>query len=205
LLGSPQKEEINLKKIILASGSPRRKLLLQQMGLDFISSPANISEDLSVSALPQELAQTIAFQKAQEVSRRLSEGIVIAADTVVVRKGTVMGKPASRDEAFFMLSSLSSQCHQVITGLCVMDAENSVPDLEAVCTDVFFRPISPDEINNYLDCGEWEDKAGAYAIQGKGALLVDHIEGCYFNVVGLPLNCLNLMLRKQGVDMLGVH
>ena len=192
-----------MKKIILASGSPRRKLLLQQMGLDFISSPANITEDLSVPASPQELAQTIAFQKAQEVSRCLNEGIIIAADTVVVWEGTVMGKPENRDEAYLMLSRLSGQCHQVITGLCVMDAKDNVAELAAESTDVFFRPISPGEINNYLDCGEWWDKAGAYAIQGKGALMVDHIKGCYFNVVGLPLSRLNLMLRKQGVDILG--
>lgn len=193
-----------MKKIILASGSPRRKLLLQQMGLDFISSPANITEDLSFSASPQELVRTIAFQKARQVCSGLSEGVVIAADTVVTWAGKVMGKPSDRDEACFMLSCLSGECHQVITGLCVIDAIDNVPEVAAECTEVFFRSLSSREINNYLDCGEWDDKAGAYAIQGRGALLVDHIKGCYYNVVGLPLNRLNLMLRKKGIDMLEV-
>jgi septum formation protein len=192
-----------LKKIILASGSPRRKSLLQQLGLDFVSSPANISEDLSISISALEIVQTIALQKALEVSRRFDSGILIAADTVVVREGNVLGKPVNRDEAYGMLVDLSNQRHQVITGLCVMDVEHGVPDLAAETTTVFFRSLASREIDAYLDYGEWEDKAGAYAIQGLGALLVDHIDGCYFNVVGLPLNRLHLMLRKQGVDLLG--
>ncbi len=194
-----------MKKIILASESPRRKQLLQQIGLDFLSSPANIQEDLSALATPQDLVQAIAFQKAQKVSESLDNGIVIAADTVVVIEGEVMGKPVNREEAFLMLSRLNGNCHQVITGLCVMDVQNNVPDLAVEITRVFFRPFSSEEIDNYLNSGEWTDKAGAYAIQGRGALLVDHIDGCYYNVMGLPLNRLNLMLKKQGVDLLGAY
>jgi len=194
-----------LKKIILASGSPRRKLLLQQIGLDFTTWPANIEENLSTIASPSELAQNIACYKAQEVSRQLDGGIVIAADTIVVWKGMIMGKPENRDEAYMMLSRLSGQRHQVITGICVIDVQDKVTDLDVEITDVFFGHLSPEGINCYLDSGEWVDKAGAYAIQGQGALLVTRIEGCYFNVVGLPLNRLNLMLRKHGVDLLGVN
>lgn len=194
-----------MKRIILASGSPRRKLLLQQLGLDFVSSPANITEDLSFTASPQELVRTIAFQKARQVSNGLNDGIVIAADTVVTWAGKIMGKPKDKDEACFMLSCLSGQRHQVITGLCVIDAVDKIPEVAAECTDVFFRSLSSREINNYLNFREWEDKAGAYAIQGRGALLVDHIEGCYYNVVGLPLNRLNLILRKKGLDLLEVN
>jgi septum formation protein len=194
-----------LKKIILASGSPRRKLLLQQIGIDFVSLPANIEEDLSLVASPSELAQTIAFRKAQEVARRLDQGIVIAADTLVVWEGIIMGKTTDREEAYWRLGCLSGHRHQVITGLCVMDVEKDILEVAAEITDVFFRSLSPQEINSYLDYGEWGDKAGSYAIQGRGALLVDHLEGCYFNVVGLPLNRLHLMLRKQGVDLLGVN
>jgi len=194
-----------LKKIILASGSPRRKLLLQQLGLEFINSPSNITEDLSFSASPSELARNIAIQKAQQVASGLNEGIVIAADTVVTWAGNVMGKPTNREEAYFMISCLSGQCHQVITGICVIDVMDNIPDAAFECTDVLFRSLSSDEINNYLNYEEWEDKAGAYAIQGRGALLVDHIIGCYYNVVGLPLNRLNLMLRRKGLDLLEVH
>jgi len=196
---------MDLKKIILASGSPRRKLLLQQLGLEFINSPSNITEDLSFSASPSELARNIAIQKAQQVASGLNEGIVIAADTVVTWAGNVMGKPTNREEAYFMISCLSGQCHQVITGICVIDVMDNIPDAAFECTDVFFRSLSSDEINNYLNYEEWEDKAGAYAIQGRGALLVDHIIGCYYNVVGLPLNRLNLMLRRKGLDLLEVH
>ncbi|PKM77430.1 MAG: septum formation inhibitor Maf [Firmicutes bacterium HGW-Firmicutes-15] len=194
-----------MKKIILASSSPRRQLLLQQIGLDFTVCPANIEENLSAPALPMELAQAIAFQKAQEVSRQLDGGIVIAADTIVVWKGMIMGKPENRDEAFMMLSRLSGQRHQVITGICIIDVENEVNDIDGEITDVVFSSLSSDEINCYLDSGEWVDKAGAYAIQGQGALLVDRIEGCYFNVVGLPLNRLKLMLAKKGINLLGVN
>ena len=178
--------------------------MLQQMGLDFVNSPANIAEDLSFSAAPQELAQAIALQKAQQVASGLNEGLVIAADTVVAYAGRVMGKPANREEAYSMLACLSGQCHQVITGLCVLDVRDNIPDTAVECTDVYFRSISHAEINNYLDYGEWCDKAGAYGIQGRGALLVDHIAGCFYNVVGLPLNRLNLMLRKKGLDLLEV-
>ena len=194
-----------MKKIILASGSPRRKLLLQQIGVDFTSSPANIEEDLPFSTTPAEWVQTIAVRKAREVARHLDQGVIIAADTMVVWEGTIMGKPAGREEANWMLGCLSGQRHQVITGLCVMDVEKNLPEVAAEHTAVFFRSLSAQEINGYLDYNEWGDKAGSYAIQGRGALLVDRIEGCYFNVVGLPLNRLHLMLRKQGVDLLGVN
>ncbi len=194
-----------MKKIILASESPRRKLLLQQLGLEFECSPSNIIEDLSVSASPPELARNIAIAKAKQVARGLDEGIVIAADTVVTLAGKVMGKPTNREEAYFMLSCLSGQCHQVITGICLIDTVDKIPESAFEITDVFFRPLSPGEINNYLDYGEWEDKAGAYAIQGRGALLVERIAGCYYNVVGLPLHRLNLMLRSKGLDLLEVN
>ncbi len=193
-----------MKKVILASESPRRKLLLQQLGLDFICSPAYIAEDMASAETPPQVAQMLALQKAQQVSSGLQDGIVIAADTIVTWDGKTMGKPADREEAFAMLSCLSGKCHQVITGICVMDAIDNIPDLGCECTDVFFRSFSVAEINSYLNHGEWRGKAGAYAIQGRGALLVDHIEGCFFNVVGLPLNRLNIMLRKKGLDLLEV-
>lgn len=197
-------EEYILKKIILASDSPRRKLLLHQLGLNFVSSPANIAEDLSFSASPQELAQILALQKAEKVAQDFSEGIVIAADTIVTWSDKIIGKPVDREEAFFLLTCLSGQCYQVITGLCVIDLTDNTPELAYECTNVYFRSISASEINSYLDFGEWSDKAGAYAIQGRGALLVERIEGCFFNVVGLPLNRLNLMLRNKGLDLLEV-
>jgi septum formation protein len=179
--------------------------LLQQIGLDFTTWPANIEENLSPPASPLELARAIALHKAQEVSRQLEGGIVIAADTIVVWNGIIMGKPKNRDEAFLMLSRLSGQRHQVITGICVIDIEEKVNDIQGESTDVVFNSLSPEEINFYLDGGEWVDKAGAYGIQGQGALLVARIEGCYFNVVGLPLNRLKIMFAKKGINLLGVN
>jgi septum formation protein len=191
-----------LKKVVLASASPRRKLLLQQMGLDFKSSPADISEDLFVSVSPPEMAQTIAYRKARTIAAQLDNELVIGADTVVALGNTVLGKPLDRQDAFDMLSRLSGQNHQVFTGLCVIDAETSDYDLAVEETRVHFRPLSVKDINNYLDWAEWTDKAGAYGIQGRGALLVELIQGCFYNVVGLPLNRLNLILRKYGIDLL---
>ena len=194
-----------MKKIILASESPRRQSLLQQLGVEFTVSPANIAEDLSNSISPEQLVRSLAWRKARQVLQNQPEGIVIAADTLVCWEGRVMGKPIDRDDAYAMLSQLSGQSHQVMTGLCVAEAADEVPDLAVEITNVFFRPLTDGEIKNYLSHDEWIDKAGAYAIQGRGALLVERIEGCFFNVVGLPLNRLNIMLRGKGLDLLEVH
>jgi septum formation protein len=192
-----------LKQIILASQSPRRKQLLQQMGLTCKCMSARIDEDHSLNLSPPELSKELARQKAQAVLARVSDGIVIAADTIVFREGIVMGKPGNKDEAYQYLSSLSGMCHQVITGLCVVDVKSDIWQCEAERTRVFFRTLTDREIKAYIDSGEPMDKAGAYGIQGRGAMLVEKIEGCYFNVVGLPVTRLYLMLKKIGIDCLG--
>lgn len=194
-----------MKKIILASESPRRQSLLQQLGVDFTVSPASIEEDLTIPLPPEQLVLSMAWQKARQALRGLQDGIVIAADTVISWEDRVMGKPADRDEAYAMLSRLSGRTHQVMTGLCVAVVGGGVPDLAVESTSVIFRPLSQEDITNYLGHGEWFDKAGAYAIQGRGALLIERIEGCYYNVVGLPLNRLNMMLRNKGMDLLEVR
>jgi len=194
-----------LKKIILASESPRRQSLLQQLGVKFTISPANIAEDISESISPEQLVRSLAWQKARQVLQNRPEGIVIAADTIVCWEGRVMGKPVDRDDAHAMLCQLSGRSHQVMTGLCIAEAADAVPDLAVETTKVYFRPLTDADIENYLNHDEWIDKAGAYAIQGRGALLVERIEGCFFNVVGLPLNLLNTMLRCKGLDLLEVH
>ncbi len=178
---------------------------MQQLGVEFTISPANIKENLSKSISPEQLVRTIAWQKARLVLQGLQDGIVIAADTVISWEGRVMGKPLDRDDAFAMLSQLSGHSHQVLTGVCVAEAGDETPDLAVESTSVFFRPLTKEDIDNYLSHEEWIDKAGAYAIQGCGALLVERIEGCFYNVVGLPLNQLNMMLRNKGMDLLGVR
>lgn len=189
--------------IILASASPRRKQLLEQIGLKFRCLPAEVDEKAIPGQLPEELVSELASKKAQAVAHYYQKGIVIAADTIVVADDIIMGKPIDREDAGQKLTMLSGREHQVMTGLCVINCENGSCAAEVEVTSVFFRSLSQTEINAYLHSKEWEDKAGGYGIQGLGALLVERIEGCYFNVVGLPLNRLNQMLCKQGVYLLG--
>lgn len=173
---------------------------MQQIGLQFTVIPAEVDEIMTEQP-PHELAESLAGQKAQWVSALYPRDIVIAADTIVVIDGRVLGKPQDRAEARLMLQLLSGREHQVITGLAVYEGQKKYATTET--TSVVFRTLENDDIEAYLNCGEPFDKAGAYGIQGLGALLVERIEGCYFNVVGLPLNRLGQILRKVGVNILG--
>ncbi|MGE5453750.1 MAG: Maf family protein [Methylocystaceae bacterium] len=188
--------------IILASASPRRYQLLQQVGLEFMVIPAEIKEDISASS-PGKLAEILAAQKAEWVAGQYPQAVVIAADTIVVADERVLGKPADRDDARLMLRLLSGREHQVITGLSVQCLEQHFKKTVTEITKVLFRNLTDEEIETYLHSGEPFDKAGAYGIQGLGALFVERIEGCYFNVVGLPLNRLNQVLREAGINLLG--
>lgn len=192
-----------MKPIILASQSPRRKELLARLGIVYTAIPANIEEDIASFQVPQTAVQEIAFQKARHVSELLSDGLIIAADTLVVLQEAILGKPVDEKDAFEMLNRLSGQEHHVITGICLFDAASGEYKVESEITKVKFRTLSAAEIRDYIATGEPMDKAGAYGIQGRGALLVDRIEGCYYNVVGLPLTRLYLMLKGFGVDLLG--
>jgi septum formation protein len=192
-----------LQEIILASASPRRRQLLEQIGLPFVVAAADIDEELIEECSAPELVKQLAWRKAEQVARDNRRSIIIAADTMVVLDEHIMGKPVSREDAYNKLSLLSGRHHQVMTGLCVLDSSRGICDTGVEITDVYFRALHPEEINAYLDWEEWVDKAGGYGIQGKGALLIEKIEGCYFNVVGLPINRLYIMLGKQGVHLLG--
>lgn len=189
------------KAIILASNSPRRRDLLRQIGVDFTVDPADVDE----SALPNEQPEThairLALEKARVVAARAGSGIVIAADTIVVLDNKILGKPADARDAERMLQMLSGRMHSVITGLAVMDAATGETLTRASVTRVWFRSLGSREIAAYVATGEPIDKAGAYGIQERGALLVERIDGCYTNVVGLPLSLLGELLRSFGVDM----
>lgn len=189
--------------IILASASPRRKQLLEQIGIKFRCLPAEVDEKTSAGQSPRDIVCELASKKAQAAAHYCKTGFIIAADTIVVVDDIIMGKPVDREDAESKLTMLSGREHQVMTGLCVLNCENNSNAVEVEITSVFFRSLTQAEINAYLDSAEWVDKAGGYGIQGLGALLVKRIEGCYFNVVGLPLNRLNQMLCKQGVYILG--
>ena len=188
--------------VILASQSPRRRELLGRMGIDdFLVRPAQGEEVFEPGLSPAELVEHLSRQKAAEVAAGASpEDLVIAADTVVSIDGRVLGKPHSQEEAFSMLSTLTGREHTVYTG--VTDCQGGVSITEHEATDVRFRPLTPEEIRSYIATGEPMDKAGAYGIQEYGSLLVEGIQGDYFNVVGLPICRLGRILARFGVDPL---
>jgi len=190
---------------ILASQSPRRSELLRQVGLSFTIDPADVDETILSGESPEAYAVRVALEKARVASKRAGKGIVIAADTIVVLNGTILGKPADARDAERMLDMLSGKAHRVITGLVLMDVATGKTVTRTAVTKVWFKILSPGEIRSYAATGEPLDKAGAYGIQEKGALLVEKIEGCYFNVVGLPLSLLGAMLKELGVDLSGAR
>ena len=191
----------NVQKIILASASPRRAELLKQIGIKFEVMVSDAKEEM-LDLSPGELAQNTAFQKAKLISRAGADSIIIAADTIVAVDGHKLGKPSDNKHAAEMLKMLSGRCHEVYTGLCVLEKPSGRYFLGHECTKVYFRELSQAEIEAYVSTGEPLDKAGAYGIQGKGALLVEKIEGCYFNVVGLPLTLLYKTLKEFGIEIL---
>lgn len=189
-------------KIILASQSPRRKELLERMGIkDFETISPNVDERAFHGLPPEELVRRLSAEKAAAVAGKVGkDAIVIAADTVVALEGAVLGKPADELDAFKMLSALSGVRHQVYTGVTVCRGGEKQTAHEV--TDVTFRELSEREIEDYISTGEPMDKAGAYGIQGYGALLIQGISGDYYNVMGLPVCRLSGMLARFGVDCL---
>ena len=188
--------------LILASSSPRRRDLLLQIGVDFTVSPADVNESMLPGELPEDYAVRVAFDKARTAAKKAGQGIVVAADTIVVFGDIILGKPANSQDAKRMLEMLSGNVHRVITGLAVMDAATGVASSRTSITNVWFRDLEADEVMRYVLSGEPLDKAGGYGIQGKGALLVARIDGCYYNVVGLPLGLLDETLRQFGINLL---
>ena len=190
--------------IILASQSPRRRELLERMGVrDFRIVTPDIDEHMDRNLPPQELVGRISLEKALAVQEQEGNSpIIIAADTVVALDGAVLGKPADQLEAFKMLSTLSGCRHQVYTGVTVLRGEERYTVSEE--TTVTFRELTSEEIDRYIATGEPMDKAGAYGIQGCGALLVEGIQGDYYNVMGLPVCRLGCLLRQLGVDCLSL-
>ena len=190
--------------IILASKSPRRRALLEQMGVrDFRIVTPDIDEHMDRELPPAELVRQISLEKAQAVAAQADPNtVVIAADTVVALDGVVLGKPADKEEAFRMLSLLSGNRHQVYTGLTVLRGEQVFSQWEE--TSVTFRPLTAEEIEAYIATGEPMDKAGAYGIQGYGALFIEGISGDYYNVMGLPVCRLGQILGQLGMNCMAL-
>ena len=191
-----------MKRIILASSSPRRKALLEQLGLKF-TVDTSVQEDGEFSSRePHEIARKISLNKAKSVAGRYPDAIIITADTFGVIDGRIIGKPHSVKEAHVMLAELSGKSHTVITGFTILDTATGKVVTKSVETTVYMKHITKSEIEAYVRTGEPLDKAGAYAIQGLGALFVEKIDGDYFNVIGLPLFALGEVLKEFGIEVL---
>jgi len=183
--------------IYLASKSPRRRKLLKQLGIKFKSFSVNSSEDFLDGEHPVECVKRIAMEKMDIAKKKVSNSIIITADTIVVLGGKVIGKPTNKIDAIKILSLLSGKLHTVYTGFCVFNQITNKQSLDYEKTEVEFRKLTKDEIVDYIDGGSPMDKAGAYGIQDDfGAVFVKRINGCYYNVVGLPLTKLYNALRK---------
>lgn len=174
-----------IKEIVLASASPRRKEILEMLGIHVILRPSNAKEEIGELIDPKEIVKLLAEQKAMAVLRTEQE-LVLAADTVVSIDGMILGKPEDRQDAEQMLKRLSGREHSVFTGFCLLKGDKCIIGAEE--TKVRFGQLSQKMIADYLDTGEPFDKAGAYGIQGKGCLLTSGITGDYYNVVGLPVS-----------------
>lgn len=192
-----------MKKIILASASPRRKLLLEQIGIPFEIIESEIVEDVPNS--PYDGVKALACKKAYKVANNLKEpAIIIGADTMIAFKGKLLGKPGDNLAALENLRKLQGNKHTVYTGVCVIVKESNGEMSEYTFvddTDVYMRNMSDDEILKFLNTKEYMDKAGGYAIQGKGALMIERIDGDYNTVVGLPLTKLYLLFKKIGINI----
>lgn len=190
-----------MPQIVLASGSPRRRELLERIGVtDFIVRVPDVEESVPDGLTPEETVACISREKA-EASALLCrpEDIVITADTMVFLEHRRLGKPHSEAEALEMLTALQGRRHTVCTGVTVRQGGRLLTESES--TDVFFRPATAEELRRYIQTGEPMDKAGAYGVQGRGSLLVERLEGDFFNVMGLPVLRLSRMLREFGVNL----
>ena len=185
-----RKSAFKIPRLVLASASPRRSALLSQIGITFEVRPSDIVEpppNVHLNTPVNEVTQKLALLKAVDVAQHFNEAIIIGADTLVSLEGKLLGKPTDDANAFEMLTHLSGTHHEVVTGVALVDARTGREIVWAETTQVYFRELRDDEIATYIASGETSDKAGAYGIQGRGAAFVRRIEGCYFNVVGLPL------------------
>lgn len=190
-----------MKDIILASASPRRKEILDMTGLQFTVCAMDYEEDINLSLRPRELARFLSLKKAEAIAHRYNNAIIIAADTFIVFRGKRIGKPCSAKDARTILTLLNGKSHSVITGYTIFDTGTGKKISRSVETKVWFKKMTAREINAYVSTGESFDKAGAYAIQGRGAVFIKKIEGDFFNVVGLPLSSLTESLREFGVRL----
>ncbi len=185
------------KKIILASSSPRRYILLNQIGIDFEIFPSSVAEIIDPQKSPEENVTYLSELKTLDVSKNFENAFIVGADTIVVLNGKILGKPKDNEDAFYMLKLLSNKEHKVYTGFTILDKPTNKKISDYELTFVKFRELEDDEIWSYINTRSPIDKAGAYGIQDDyGALFVERINGCFYNVVGFPLTKFYLTLKK---------
>ncbi|MGV3487858.1 MAG: Maf family protein [Tuberibacillus sp.] len=192
-------------KIWLASTSPRRRELIQNLGVSVEVVKNDVDEEVEENLAPERIVQTLAERKMLGAFKKVGtkeNGIIVAGDTIVVHNGNILGKPCDAEDAFKMLSQLQGDIHTVYSGVACMNTETGKRIIEYSSTRVKMKSLSEEQMNHYIKTGEPMDKAGAYAIQGLGATIVEKIEGDYFTVVGLPLALLAEMLGRLGVKVL---
>jgi len=190
----------SIRKIILASASPRRRDILLLTGLPFKVEPVSCEEDMNIRVSPRRLSRVLSEKKARIAAGKYRDAIIIAADTFIVFRDRIMGKPHTPAGARGMLAALSGRVHTVVTGFTIIDTRTGKRISRSVETKVYFEKLTMKEINAYVRTGEPLDKAGAYAIQGLGSIIVRRIEGDYFNVIGLPLSALKACLSQFGIS-----
>jgi len=191
-----------MRKIILASKSPRRKALLKNIGLKFAVEVSDVKEKIDVNINPRKIAENLSLEKARKIAIKHRNALIIAADTFVVYKNKIIGKPKTEKNARKMLKLLSGEQHLVITGFTIIDTKSGKTVTKSDETKVYLKKMTRDEIDAYIKTKEPLDKAGAYAAQEKGGLFVEKIEGDFLNVVGLPIFKLTSELKKFNVKIL---
>jgi septum formation protein len=188
-------------KIYLASDSKARKKLLDVLGLKFTVLPGRINEKIIPAKSYAQLVKINALAKAKQVAKKLKSGIIIGADTIVVQDGKIFGKPKNMRDARLMLKKLSKKPQWLYSGIAIIDKDKNKTLVDYEKTKVYMDKLTEEEINNYFSKVSPLDKAGSFDIQGLGGIFVDRIEGCFYNVVGLPLAKLAGILRKTGIDI----
>ncbi len=192
---------MNSRKLVLASTSPRRSSLLMQLGVEFdVVDPGNAENSIELD--PENHVMEHALCKAKAVAENYPDRLVIAADTIVVFMGRILEKPRNREEAKEMLRALGNKTHMVISAVAIVEKGKGITDVRTEKTKVTMMGLNEDEIETYVATGEPMDKAGAYAAQGVGAVIIERVDGCFYNVVGLPLNLLHRMLKEVGYNTL---
>lgn len=190
------------RKIILASSSERRKELLNRLDIKYTAMPSKLDETGYDEETPELLVKQIALDKASKVAGFVENALIISADTIVVYKDKILGKPASEEAALNMLHMLNNEKHHVYTGLAIISADDKMHYLDYDKTEIIMRKIDGDEIERYIKTGEPMDKAGGYAIQGKAGIFIEKILGSYYTVMGLPIHKLSIALKSFGIEII---